>query len=304
MDAPTRWLTPDEIDTYHRDGAICARQIMPLRWVKRMATAVDRIIATPGPLGRQLSKQGSGFTHDLYMYTGNADFRAFVFESPAVPLINQLLKSLVVRFFYDQLFVKEPGSPVLTPWHHDLTFWPVRGQKIASIWMPLDPVTRASSGVEYVRGSHLWPNRFKAMGNGKDGRTVELWPQPGLEDVPDINSHREQFDIISWDFEPGDLLFFHPLTLHGSSGNTSTTQRRRAFASRWLGDDIVFTNVPSSWLFPGSHGLTAGERVHGPLFPVVLEVGRDTFQASSFGKEKLRRIPSINSSQRPSSRRR
>jgi len=59
-------------------------------------------------------------------------------------LINQLLQALVVRFFYDQLFVKEPGSPVPTPWHHDLTFWPIRGQQIASIWMPLDPVTRAS----------------------------------------------------------------------------------------------------------------------------------------------------------------
>ena len=84
MDAPIRWLTIDEINTYHRDGAICARQIMPLRWVERMAAAVDRIIAASGPIGRQLSKQDSGFTHDLYMYTSNVDFRAFVFESPAV----------------------------------------------------------------------------------------------------------------------------------------------------------------------------------------------------------------------------
>jgi ectoine hydroxylase-related dioxygenase (phytanoyl-CoA dioxygenase family) len=274
MDAPLRWLTSDEVNTYHRDGAVCARRIMPPRWVERMATAVDHIIASPGPFGQQLSKQDSGFTHDLYMYKNNADFRAFVFESPAALLINQLLNAQTVRFFYDQLFVKEPGSPVPTPWHHDLTFWPIRGQQIASIWMPLDPVTRASSGVEYIRGSHRWPNRFKAMGNGKDGRTVEIWPQPGLEDVPDINAHRDQYDIMSWDFQPGDVLFFHPLTLHGSSGNTSTTQRRRAFASRWLGDDVVFTNVPSSWLFPGAPELTVGDHVSGPQFPVVLETGR------------------------------
>ena len=79
---------------------------------------------------------------------------------------------------------------------------------------------------------------------------------------------------MSWDFQPGDVLFFHPLTLHGSSGNTSTTQRRRAFASRWLGDDVIFTNTPSSWLFPDRHHLTAGAAVGGPLFPVVLEAGR------------------------------
>ena len=274
MDTPVRWLTVDEINTYHRDGAVCARQIMPLPWVERMAKAVDDIIAAPGKIGQQLSKQDSGFTHDLYMYTTNTDFRAFVFESPAALLVNQLLKAQIVRFFYDQLFVKEPGSPIPTPWHHDLTFWPIRGEQIGSIWMPLDQVTRATSGVEYIRGSHHWPNRFKAMGNGKDGRTIEIWPQPGLEDVPDINAHRDQYDIMSWDFQPGDLLFFDPLTLHGSSGNTSTSQRRRAFASRWLGDDVIFTNTPSTWLFPSEHGLTVGAPINAPLFPTVLETGR------------------------------
>lgn len=274
METPLRWLTTEEIATYHRDGAVCARQIMPVHWVERMATAVDAIIAHPGPIGQQLSKPASGFTHDLYMYTANTDFRAFVFESPAVLLINQLLGAQTVRFFYDQLFVKEPGSPVPTPWHHDLTFWPIRGEQIASIWLPLDPVTQASSGVEYIRGSHRWPHRFKAMGNGKEGKTVDIWPQPGLEDVPDINAQRERYEILSWDFTPGDALFFHPLTLHGSSGNTSLTQRRRAFATRWLGEDVVFTNVPNSWLFPGTPGLTAGDPVAGPLFPVVLHADR------------------------------
>ncbi|MBI3756785.1 MAG: phytanoyl-CoA dioxygenase family protein [Deltaproteobacteria bacterium] len=271
MDNPLRLLTPEEINVYHRDGAIRARQVMPHIWIERMAAAVDRIIASPGRFGQQLSNQDRGFTHDVYMHTFDEDFRAFVFESPAALLINQLLRAKTVRFFYDQLFAKEPGSPVPTPWHHDLTFWPIEGQQIGSIWMPLDPVTRASSGVEYIRGSHLWLNRFKTMGNGKDGQAVEIWPQPGLEDVPDIEAHRDKYEIISWDFAPGDVLFFHPCTLHGSSGNASTTQRRRAFASRWLGDDVVFTNAPSTWLFPNTHGLKPGDPVNGPLFPVVLE---------------------------------
>jgi ectoine hydroxylase-related dioxygenase (phytanoyl-CoA dioxygenase family) len=133
----------------------------------------------------------------VYMDTTNADFRAFVFESPAALLVNQLLKSNAVRLFYDQLFVQEPGSPVPTPWHHDITFWPIEGKQIVSIWMPLDPVTRASSGVEYSRGSHLWPNRFKTMNDGPRGRTVEIWPHLGLEDVPDINAYRNQYEILS-----------------------------------------------------------------------------------------------------------
>ena len=51
---------------------------------------------------------------------------------------------------------------------------------------------------------------------------------PDLEDPPDIDGHRDDYDIVGWDMEPGDVLIFHPLVVHGSSGNASTTTRRRA----------------------------------------------------------------------------
>jgi len=108
MDKPLRWLTSEEISLYKRDGALCARQVMSREWIERMAPAVERIIASPSkPFGQQMSNRDRGLTHDIYMYTYDADFRAFVFESPAVLLVNQLLGAQTIRFFYDQLFVKE-----------------------------------------------------------------------------------------------------------------------------------------------------------------------------------------------------
>ena len=41
-DLPLRDLTPDEIESYDRDGVICARGLFPETWVKRMARAVER----------------------------------------------------------------------------------------------------------------------------------------------------------------------------------------------------------------------------------------------------------------------
>lgn len=78
------------------------------------------------------------------------------------------MRAHTVRFFYDQLFVKEAGSPVPTSWHHDITFWPLAGQHICSLWLPLDPGNRTSSGLEYVRGSHRWSQRFKAIDGGEE----------------------------------------------------------------------------------------------------------------------------------------
>jgi hypothetical protein len=66
-EALLRDLTQEEINTFRTDGAVCARHMMPRSWIDRIATAVDRIRAAPGPFGQQLSSQAQGFTHDVYM---------------------------------------------------------------------------------------------------------------------------------------------------------------------------------------------------------------------------------------------
>lgn len=70
--------------------------------------------------------------------------------------------------------------------------------------------------------------------------------------------------------EPGDVLIFHPLVVHGSAGNASTTRRRRALTTRWLGDDVVYAPRRATMPLPPEHGLRPGEHLHGPLFPLVL----------------------------------
>ena len=264
-DSPLRNLSQTEIDAFHRDGVVCARAIMPAEWIERMAAAVERSIRDPSPLGATISMQDQGFTNDIFLWLRDPEYRAFVFDSPAAAIAHQAIGSRTVSFFYDQLFVKEPGTQVPTPWHHDLTFWPIEGQQLCSIWMPLDPVTRASSGLEYVRGSHRWNRRFKAITPDYNAYMLNS----DLEDPPDIDAHREDYDLVNWDMEPGDVLIFHPLVVHGSRGNSSMTRRRRALATRWLGDDVVYAPRKATMPLPPQHGLHPGDRVGGPLFPEV-----------------------------------
>ena len=85
----------------------------------------------------------------------------------------------------------------------------------------------------------------------------------------DIESNRDGFEILGWELEPGDAVFFHMLTLHAAGG---ATRRRRAFSVRFLGDDA--THAPRAWKtspeFPGLvDELPAGAPMEHPLFPVV-----------------------------------
>ena len=265
-EAPVRDLTDAELAALHDDGVICVRQILPNAWLDRIAAGIDRCYSRPTPINDLMSMKDRGFMSDLFMWRHDDDFRAVVFESPLANLAHQALGSRSVTHFYDQLFVKEPGADVPTAWHHDLTYWPVAGEQIVSIWICLDPVTRESGGMEYIKGSHRWANRFKAITNDHN----EYMINPDLDDAPDIDGHRDDYDIVGWDMEPGDVLMFHPLTVHGSAGNASIATRRRALASRWSGDDVVFAPQRHTMPLPRDHGLDPGEPIAGPVFPLLI----------------------------------
>jgi ectoine hydroxylase-related dioxygenase (phytanoyl-CoA dioxygenase family) len=267
-EAPLRRLTPEEIETYDRDGVVCLSGLFPDHWINKMAKAVDHAVANPTTMGRALSMKDEEFSGDLFLWKVDNEFCDFVYESPASIIAQQVLGSTVVRHFYDQLFVKPAGCHVPTPWHHDVTFWPVQidSKNLCSLWITLDPVDRNSSGLEFVKGSHRWPERFKAVTPNYDPYMLDS----DLAEVPDINANRDRYDLFCPDMQAGDLLLFNPLVVHGSSSNYSTEKPRRALSSRWCDDSIVFERRHATMPLMFDHGLADGDTLAGSLFPQIL----------------------------------
>lgn len=265
-DSPVRPLEANEIAAYQQDGAACARGLLPRHWLERMSDAVDGAIAHPTPMSDTVSLPEVGFRNDLFLWKTDDAFREFVYHSPAAHIAQQLLGCREIRFFYDQLFIKPAGCHVPTPWHQDLTFWPIEGQQICSIWIPLDPVSREQSGLEFVRGSQRWTERFKPV----DPTFNPYLLSADLPDPPDVESGREAYDLLGWDLEPGDVLLFDSLVLHGSRGNYTTDRPRRALVLRWCGEDVRLIDREPSMPLAWEHGLSPGDPLTGPLFPRIL----------------------------------
>jgi len=113
--------------------------------------------------------------------------------------------------------VKAPGADEPTPWHHDHPYYCLDGFETCSLWIPLDDVPR-DSAVEFIAGSHQWGRLFQPrMFVGED------YPPSadGFEIMPDIDGHRDDYEILSFDLEPGDCAAFHFRTVHGAPGNQS-----------------------------------------------------------------------------------
>ncbi len=261
----------DLVTAYREDGAVVVRGLFSPDEVDLVTAGIERNLAEPGPLaGVASAATDTGrFVEDFCNWSRIPEYEEFIRTSPAALVAGALTGSDRVRLYHDHLLVKEPGTRQRTPWHQDQPYYNVEGEQNASMWMPVDPVSREST-LEFVAGSHrgpwLMPRTFL-------DEQAKWFPEGSLADLPDVDGDRDSFRILGWELEPGDVVFFHMLTLHAAGG---ADRRRRAFSVRFLGDDM--RHAPRDWRtspeFPGLRDeLAAGVAMDHPLFPVLWERG-------------------------------
>jgi len=261
---PLTPITEADRAAYDRDGIVCLRRMVDAEWIDHLGRWGEVAMAEPGPHAEEYGAAGAGrFFGDLDIARRHEGFRRFVHESPAAEIAGRVMGATKVNFFYDQLLVKEPGTAERTPWHQDQPYWAVSGRQVCSIWLPFDPVAEDTC-VEYVAGSHLWPEFNPA--HFSDHSPYE---GTGLPPLPDIEAERARHNILRFALEPGDCLVFQAMIVHGAPGNASQ-HRRRALATRWTGDDARYCRRPGEVAIPTRDpGLTHGDPMDCADFPVV-----------------------------------
>ena len=261
--------TGQDVADFQRDGAVCIRQFFTPGEVALLQTGIEANLAAPSPRGMVASRPDDPgrFFEDFCNWQDIPQYKRFIFETPLAGLAQRLMQSQTVRLYHDHLLVKEPGTRQRTPWHQDQPYYNVEGRQNISFWIPVDPVSRAST-LEFVAGSHqgpwLMPRTFMT-------NQAKWFPEGSLTELPDIEQNRQDFPILGWDLQPGDLVCFHMLSLHASAG-VDGTQRRRVYSVRFLGDDM--THAPRPWVtsppFPGlDQKLPAGAPMDHALFPLM-----------------------------------
>jgi ectoine hydroxylase-related dioxygenase (phytanoyl-CoA dioxygenase family) len=213
----------------------------------RFNMAAMKAAVANDPLARPLQdcaphKDGM-FFYDAANWRRQHQIRDVALDSKLPILICELLDAHHLHFWEDTTFVKAPGTAQRTAFHQDLAYFQISGDQCAIVWIPLDPVHTGNGTMEYVRGSHKWPETF-APNMFFTQTPFALSPYPRC---PDIEGNREAYDIISFDAKPGDVLVHHVRTLHGAGGNLSQATRR-AVSFRYCGDTVHYAdqagNIP------------------------------------------------------------
>ena len=263
--SPSPVLTDSQIRAYEDDGVILLPGLLDEAWVTRMQTAVDRVMAQPSARGGNFNnKPGTGrFFGDLWMWRFDEDFRALAFDSVLPEVAAELMRSGKVNLHWDQLLVKEPQTPLESPWHQDQPYAWADGEQNMSFWVSLDHVTPEKGAVEFIKGSHrgTW---YQAKSFFPDRQ----YESSEFEPLPDFGADRDAWDIAQYETQPGDVVAHHLAILHHAPGN-NTDSRRRATAVRYSGDDATFAVRKNGPPILQDPGIQTGAPMDCDLFPVV-----------------------------------
>ncbi len=253
---------------YAQDGVVYLRDCLDKAWVARALAGVERLNAAPGPLSQVFpARTGAGaFISHIHAWRRDADIRAVALDSPLAGQFAAVIGAAQLQLLFDQSFTKEPGANAPTPWHHDISFWPVNGAPLVSAWIALDEVDADSGAVNFIRGSHLWAQRFRPT--QPDTPEIRLLVNMGLPAAPngwDVDPGKR----ISFDMTPGDVLLFDARTLHGARGNLRTGRARRALTIRYAGEGVRWLEGRHVLAFDVPINLRAGDPLSIADFPVA-----------------------------------
>ncbi len=292
-----REITREERRRYDCHGVVHLPGLLDDDWLKRLEAAFAEEMSTDQTrvnfvdfkaLTPMIEASGAEFvTPGVASATGRFCISSFNWRrfpalaalccGPPLPeIVAGLMRSHRINFYGEQLFLKEAGSLHRTAFHQDMPYFHVTGNKCCTVWIPLDAIEADNGMMGYVRGSHRWRTH---AANG----FVTQTPLPGssFPQLPDIEGAADEYDIVYFPAQPGDVIVHHANTVHGATGN-SARRDRRAVSLHYLGDDVRYRERAGAALDAGkSPRLENGDLMDSAEFPLVLASGEGYVAPSS-----------------------
>ena len=124
------------IADYRRDGAVLVRNLLSPAQLRLLEDGIEAARAAPSAMfSRVEAASGDGETVvDQFPSFGSPALARLLEHGPAAELAARMMGAASAQLVLDQLFYKEAGRVVPTPWHQDTPFLRVRGPDVARVW--------------------------------------------------------------------------------------------------------------------------------------------------------------------------
>lgn len=233
---------------FFEDGAVLIKGLLNAEQLKACREAYDWCVENHGPHATRLFDGTVQQSHvDNANPLAKERLDELVSTLPIAKMYADIWGSQNVWYFAEEVFLKAGGTGARTSWHQDTSYLPWGGMHWGNAWISFEAIPK-SNALEVVRGSHL--------GTRYDGTTFADPNDPtqplhgNMPRLPDVEALRrenpEDWDILSWASEPGDVLFLHPGSLHGGAPVDANFPDRNTFVFRFFGDDATYSPLPEN----------------------------------------------------------
>ncbi len=264
---------------YAEDGVVFISGALDARTLQLTETCFNWTLENPGPgAGPVLLGTPGTFYQDQANPDSFPAYRELLCDTPLADIPAALFGCTDIWLMYEQIWLKEGAATRRTPWHQDLPYLPAAGDHLAVLWTCLDAVEKEQS-LEFVRGSHKGP-LYNPTAFNPDDIAANLFDGPDWPPLPDIDAVPEDFPILSWAMQPGDVIVFHPATLHGGAP-TREGIRRRSLSLRFFGEDAWCAARPHDGM-ANVDGLKHDDGGRHPLKKIALKPTGARFRHPDF----------------------
>lgn len=209
-------LTESQIKQFHQDGYLFIKPLLDEEETQLLIQAAREDQAVHKAAMGVEDAAGKKSKLSLWNHPGDDIWGMVSRSKRIVEGAEQLLEDEVYHY-HSKLMLKEPKVGGAWEWHQDYGYWYQNGcllPDMVSCLIALDAATRENGCLQVLRGSHK-------MGRVEHGRFGQ---QTGA-DPERVEWARQMYDLVHCEMQPGEALFFHGNTLHGSSANTSDKSR-------------------------------------------------------------------------------
>ena len=141
---------------------------------------------------------------------------------------------------------------------HSVAVW--RAMAEITCWIGLDDSTRENGCLQYVPGSHRWPD-LPITGLAGDMEAIHAVLNP---------DQRRQFEKpVAVELKKGEAAFHDPRLVHGSFANRSSRSRRATVINVMRDGVRSASNEP---LLKGVPAIKMGDKVQGQFFPLLFDL--------------------------------
>ncbi|MBL8334054.1 MAG: phytanoyl-CoA dioxygenase family protein [Rubrivivax sp.] len=222
-------LQAAEIEQYLREGWVIPAWRLDAPRVAALAQSLEALLqANPGVRPEKLvsahieGDNGEGVR-------GSRDFLELARDPEIVELVSDAIGQDLILWGC-HVFCKPAHEGYETPWHQDGHYWPIRPLATCTVWLALEPSTRANGCLRVIPRSHTARQLHDHLHEDRSDLTLNQRLAGGSFD---------ETQAVDLELQPGQMSLHDVYMIHGAAANTSG-QRRTGVALRYMPSTSVF----------------------------------------------------------------